>query len=795
MTQSPPRLAFAFSLGNALLCREASLPYAILNAQIDQKTAAASHEAIALQKAMEIVGAQVADHLFSIVSTLPSDARRQTLALKRKIFAFDPAADLPIVERLAAELALDLPAFLTWVGHARELAALWIATESGYADRQAERADAAIRAAFAEADFRNGLALTSQGMLDRFADLDRGGKKARHARLKLLNFVVRSANKSALLNRLARAALVTSDGFRTTTPHDEVRPSVERLRAAFERMPLSLRRYRLHGNIRWDGNVSAFLGSRALRIGAARNYVERIIQLSPAEANVVRNLPVARDFSGTDLLEALSASGVPAAEAQALVTRLTASGLLVLQSPSGLAETNAALAVEVNALDRPDIAEAIAALSAPRTDDTQRLIQRSRDFDAKLNNGVEEGARPQVGNDTNSLYEMAWRPFPVPDATISAVCERLDGDFFEALAGYLRPAPLYATLLANFIHRFGSGGRCTDLESWLGSVVLEGKGGTSHLLRGATLTGAVALTLYVALLKDADGQAHLHLQVVHSRGGWQLPRFAFGDSVSSHKLKMILASDLSAFAAPSRAISLMADSDILNIQANPPLFDSQLLCENQATGAFQPIRISNLSLCHNELSNMLEFEIDGQRVRPIYGGGMVPAPQLGMPYMLALIADPFRFQPFMPPLDPPRERSIMRVLPRYVGKVLVSRGLRWVPREYFDKALQQSGFARFIEINRLWSEHGFPERCYVCGLSSISKSSFYAAASKASESQWFDVRIDRCIAYLKELEAYDWVILFDDSNALNHAIDEPGCSGKVMSFCLEAYLPSVTAPF
>lgn len=789
------------SLSTAIIAREACLRYDVLEALIDDEIETAREKIARLQEDLATAGEPLVDHLFAIIPALPGPQRRKALALKRAIFGLKPNENLTKFDAIAKLLHLDEEQWQTWLELAQTFCEIWQLADQSFEDRMNAAVDQTIRQALSVDDFRNGLVLTSPGVLDRVPDLDRGGKKARHARNKLVNFVVRSANKSALLNRLARANLITANGFRTTEDCNEAKPSAELLRRFFSDLPDELTHYRFHGHVRWDGNVCLFCGSHSVRAGSPRRYVERVLNFSQGEADLLKELQKQSEFTKADVLEHLNGLGLSDDNAMQFLRRIYQAGLVTLTCPSGTARSNRDLASEIAELGHPEFAAQIKTLLLENSGDTDALLKRSRALLSSVSDPQSSPApaRASGASDISAgdvLYETAWRSFDVPAEAIDFVRETLNHDFFEQLANHIRPDPTYVSLLADFIHKFGEGGRCGDIDSWLSKVVIEGKGGQSPLLAGQSIEQSVQMTLFVSILdRGLSREPQLFLHAAHANAGWQMARFSYGENASSERLRQAVAQDICDTVSPATPVSLLADSDVLSIQANPPLFDDVIASENQSVGKRKVLRPSQFELQHDPHSNTINFMLGGRLVRPVYTGGMIPPAHRGLPYMLTKLSEPFSAMSFLPPLDPPECEEVTRIEARFVGPVMVARGLTWVPAKMLRETLELTGFERYVAIRKLWQEHGFSPRCYVGGLSVKTKSSFFSGGTKASETNWFDIRVDRCLAFLASIKDYDWVILFDDSNGLNQAIRAQGCSGKVMSFCLEAYLPKLKVAF
>ncbi|MGZ8284656.1 MAG: hypothetical protein ACXW27_02225 [Allosphingosinicella sp.] len=793
MADAPPdvRGKPGFRFGQTALVREAALSYGLLDRLISPAAESRLAEIREIDRELEPLAETLIAAVHAAIPGLDKQKRRQALALKRGMFCHRLDIDAALARTLLDELGCPPSISGRWVDGAERLGRILEAARTGFAEDQAGALDTMIREALSNEQFASGVAVTSPGVFARLPDLERGGKKSRHIRAKLLKFAVKATYKSAPLNRLAGLALMVGRDLVSREPLSEMRPNQEFLYARSAGYGAAGIRYRLNGSAEWAGGVCSFYGTKLTQIGTSRRSTNSHVRFPDALAAELKKLGPDDVVSVAGLRSLMLECGLSETDSARYERFMVAGGLLLPDAVDGLRLTNEELyrQLEEEGLDdeAAELRRLEAVLTDPAADGRQRQEAATRYSHVSGGPATNEG-----GDGAAAVYETLWQPSAVSAELLDEVRERRFPDFLARLPDYMVVAPLYGRLLRDFQRRFGAGGRCDNLLQWLRRVDLEGPPDAGMGGGGGEVTAPIGLTVYFSLLQPSAGApAGIQCQNIHSRIGWQLGRFAYGASEPARRLRESVCRDIEAFVAPARPVTLSADSDLVNIQSNPALFEPVIVAPNQSRPRRKAVSPEQISARHDPATNRIHLYLGDEEISPIYNGGMIPDPRFGVPYLMTVLSEPFRLKPFGPTPRAPEERIIHRVDPILIEGVLAARGYWWIPMEIVAPAFEASGFDRFMALRKLWREHGLDERAFVCGFSGAVDSAYARVRPKISQSRWFDVRVETCIEFLASILDHDWVLLQDCTNRVSLTLGESG-EGRVTSICTEVYYDEIS---
>jgi hypothetical protein len=789
------RLRFA----SAALVREAALPLAQLDRQICREHEAAIDDIFRLEAELNPLTERLTEILHAAIPKLDRDKRRKSLALRRAIFACEPPLDRAVARQLADQCNAPEQDFQRWLELAEQRKRLLDVSRTGFVQAQNSSIDELICAALAHEQFRHALRLTSPGVYQRISHLQGGEKKARQIRKKLLRFTVRAATSTAPLNGLATVSLVL-DGTRNCGGDVSViRPSQEVLRRIASARPCIQQHYRLNRTVAWADGICTFTGSREPAPASFRRYETRRLRLPPPVESTLKGMPVDEATPGELLIATLGSAGMPEEDMPRLVDLLVASGLLITGATDGLECDNAELADQLAAAALHELGGIVRRTPdnhAPSPPPAPQPCSRT-DSEPALGDWIVltealEKAQAPAGRKLNTAYATFWQSSPLPHAFLQRLYEGPLRDFLQHLPDrYVQVHPIYCRLLRDFLRRFGHGGTCLNLFDWLRKVDFgspdEATGGNPP---PRMLTAPLGATVYFDARTAAESGVEVHCENIYCHVGWQLGRFAFGNHESVRALRMAIKSDVTAFVAPAKPVTLSADADLANIQANPALFEPVIVTPGQMLPRRAAITSDKIVVKHDVETNRLLLYDGEQEIRPIYNGGLVPRPHFGVSFLTAVLAEPFQISGLSPPLEAPQRREVRRVPPHYIEGVIVAAGSWWIPAEALAPAIASTGFDRFIDLRRLWKTFGIEHRSWACGYRSDNDARFTFGRPQMSPPTWIDIRSDACIDALAALAAYDWIVLFD---ALSPEALGWADRGRVTSVCTEIYFDQVSS--
>ena len=794
------------------LSREACLPHALLDCLVPQAAEAGAQRILDEETRLLERGRPLADALYAVVPRVEGGIRRQVLALRRALHAGRPSTLTDIeLTAIADASGVDADTLRRWCADASTLTARCVSARNEYGKDAGRSLRDTLHGALASPAFVRALSLTSPGFFSQLRDIDGTTRKARHARRKLLNYVIRGAAKTVPLSQFATLGLLgQSDPQSWHDPVSDVRPSQELIFARAEQIAHEDRLFRLNSTLRWSGDVCTFIGNRAFHRSTPRRLAILRHRFDPSVAAVVRTLPSGVGIRGSDVLARLEAAGCGTDDARATVRVLLVTGVLRREAaPDGYARNGRELAAQVRASGLEPLAAVVDGLyeeGCARGFATAAPAERRQTVTRLLRASVAGGADASseaAGNaydERNLVFETLWGRPALSPRHLDALRWRLLPALADGLRGTIRVSTAYRTLLGHFIRNFGKGGVCPNLLDWLVRVAELSPGGFGFE-EDAEVRASLSLTVYLTMVDGrpgdtASGSLHAACQTIHPWGLWQTGRFTYGCSRPARLLRRRLRRYLYRTRHPREPVSFLPDADIMNLQANSPLtrrvLDWPTQSRHAGTAFVDP---STISVRHCVETNTFGlFDAAGAEIALVYGGGLVPSPTMTAGSLMVALANPFEVPPLAPVLAAPGKPEVVAVPRKYLGDLVVARAYWWVPSPVLREAAEASGFDRYLALRRIWRRLQLPDRSFISGFTSGRQSgSFWDAPPRVSRSSWFDARVESCLEELPAVLSHDWVILQEAFPSGSEIVSWRQTEVRANSVCAEAFLPRVTA--
>ncbi len=792
------------------LLRFATLPVDMLTAMRPHRTLDAIEASFAAEGIMRQYAEKLAESLFALVGRTAPEAkalRRAALQLKREIHGLQPTAlSAERIDDVLGALEPDDSAAAAmlrgWIAAQSARRALDNASEQSLREELQTVLRPALRAPLANPLFRRALAMAS-AEIARHAE--RGDELPRKERPDQF--------ERSLLSYFSRAAVKTSpfSSFMSTTALSVSNRPTGPLR--LKRL-VHLCRTRLNRGViaRLHRASQASLAATSLplranvtlkQIGASRfrslsdrplallgrpwrQQATATFQLHPSLSGPLTSVEGVR--GPEEWRTIFKAAGVPADRAETLPAQLLERGLLVPPSltdaydprpeaallahlqPSagkGSDEAHAALAGMMEACvrlaedDGPEHRHA-ATVARIRELETEALAALSPSTPEPFQNVVLDdcwstGAGGALGADQ-----------------LSAVRDL--GDFLSTQIGI---SPVYLNLRDSFVARFGEGGRCEDVldflidaQPGLVKAVEYGAISESGPIPPAPAGTRLPVTVQLQLLKG-EGMPRAVVNKVYEGPAWLAARFGFGPTREHALLRCGIHDWIGTLAGGAEPVDLAVNGDCNDLQAHPRLTPSVLRWPGEPHHGGDAVDLDGLQLVHDEASGLLRLKRpSGAEIALFYLGATLPSPTWGVPYALALLAQPYQLmRPAFRPAGEEEEAQDVQFVPRMeAGAVILKRATWWVRTEWLRRAwFGERGAARLRAVRRGRAEHGMPETLFARRPSQAQGAAINSGALDAQRKPlWVDSANPFCLDLLERLaDGVEWL-------SLTEALPGPG---------------------
>ena len=676
------------------LLRIAALPLGVLDAVAPPEIAAAIDAAVTAAETMESLRVDLEGALHDMVPLLGRACRGDAITLRRNIHnGLLPTKGAWWGEGLNETTRQKLNSWQQAAIHHRDglARAEQLVTQEGQGGCRARLQDVAQTK-----QFRHAVALASPDLLDA---IDR--RWSPRTERALLTYLMRAAAKTSPFGAFMRHHVVALDGQAALRFGEIVtrRGDDRGLVSSLHRAALGCcgdaahARLRRNQTLHFDGVHATglvtelqWLVGRAWR---AERYA-RFRMLPP----VWRALGQLSDsFSLTDLWSALKGEGVGTAQICSVAERLLQAGVVEV-SPLCDAHEERPLQVYLRTLEGC-ASESASVLRLALTETSENPAAFGRAWSA-----VSPAPPPRLQIVPEDAVVTAGGSM---SAEVAALVHEL--------ACQLRPRLRYrvetARLIANFVERFGHGGRCDSVLKFFVDVFPAVVGQPWEQPAPANVPRHVRIPMS-ALVQVADSR--LVINRVYSGAAWLAGRYATRDDPPG-VLRALLENWLAHVAAPYEPVCFVFSGDCNPLQAVPRLTARTIRWPGEA--AREPcIDLASLAIVHEHASNsLLLVDGDGRRIIPFYLGGTFPTAASGPKFLLTTLASPFIFVP--PSSFPPPGEDVRHVPAVEHRNIVWQREMWWMSTDRLRALwLAERGARRLYHTARDRRALGMPPVVY-----------------------------------------------------------------------------------
>ncbi len=734
----------SWRLASHALLRFATLPPGLLAAMRPTQTLAAIDAALAAEATLAALAPLVTDGLFQLVGQLPADdrqRRRAALQLKREVFAgIATRLDAPTLHALTTALAETAPA-------AADALQAWLAAQAAQqaADQDAgallateieSTVRAGLRAPLADPLFRRALAMASPDMAAQAARAvsQPTGLHADQFERSLLSYLIRATAKTSPFSSFMATSVAALNGgahgppvldgiaFRFRTRIN--RGLLARIQAvARQHLPDDAVLLRANPTLRAAGpGRYRVLADRPLAL-LGRPWRQQGVATFQLQATLAEALATHAALGAAGWRDRFIAAGISAERAATLPRQLLDRGLLCCDPLTDAHDPDPAAALE----------HWLASTGSPLAANVREMaaqcsqIARADSDAAALPAGIAALRSAAVaalgstgGPAADGLHNMVLDDCWAEPAPVALGHDQLPG--LDALAGFLGEqiglSPIYARLRDLFVARFGSGGRCTDVLDFLiaalpalGDAVEYGARHADTPVQPAPAGARLPVTVQLQRLRE-HGTEKIVVNKVFEGPGWLAARFGFGPEPGQQFLRGSLVEWLNMIADGREAVDVTVSGDCNDLQAHPRLLARSLRhgTDIGASDDGHGIDLTSLVLVHDTHTGLLMPQhADGRPIALFYLGATLPSPTWGVPYGLALLAQPYQLM--RPPFQPgDAAADDIRLVPRTeIGQAILKRATWWVRTAFLARHwFAPRGAERLKAVRRSCRAQGLP---------------------------------------------------------------------------------------
>ncbi|MPZ50649.1 MAG: hypothetical protein GEU75_15355 [Dehalococcoidia bacterium] len=801
----PERNESSVRIAPFALLRVAAVPYERLTALTPPRTTALVNEALAADAAMEAQREALEDLLYDAVPRIDdAKLRGAAVELRRDVHnGRRPAIGEPQRTALLAHMGrAEQEPLRAWFDAQRRYEASLARGRDALADETRTHLRCGLRELTQEIGFSQGLALSSPDLIDeleREAVRPQKGMAASSLDRSLLSYAARAAAKTSPFSTFMHVAPVEIrlDGPATVPDVDRATSAtrVELNRGILTRLyALARARSGDHGagtvrvnptlRLLGDGQVEALIGEYTAISGRAwrQDRVARF-RFHPAVSAIIVE-QAGRECSRSDLIARLAGVGLTEEQARDLLARLLERGLLTVPAIVDAFDAHPEAEIFGALADRPaagiapvstpvgEITRSAAALAEADGPTRRRLIADIRRREAE--------AFAIVGNSPTGYQDVVLEDGWLAGAQ-GAIGEPL-AELIVQLGAELRSrvelAPDYPRLRDAFVHRYGSGGRCSSLMTFLMDAglgllrslraeppALDGGDGSASFAPDRISVGVTALVQIAAqdAAAAARGEALVVVNRVYDGVGWLAARHAVGDEPEKAALADQLRRWIVDAVYPREPVDLLFNGECNNLQAHPRLTSRVLVWPTEPIRPETPglLPVDEIALRHNERTNLIELvDSEGMPISPMYLGCVQPLPTWGLAYLLVRLAQPYQIR--RPLLTPPDDPSVdIDFRPRVVNeRIVLGRATWWIRSRWLRSAwFAESGIRRLVRVAASRGTQGLPEVFFAQAYLPLSFDRTDLPAD-VRKPLWVDTRNPFCLDLLERvLDRGEWVIV------------------------------------
>ena len=369
------------------------------------------------------------------------------------------------------------------------------------------------------------------------------------------------------------------------------------------------------------------------------------------------------------------------------------------------------------------------------------------------------------------------------------------------VANKLTVSAEYCWLRDLFLEKFGPGGRCYDTLAFLTQAAAafptEGapRPPTFDPLGDLDLSGfivPISFHLQIAakgLSAMASADPVIVVNAVYPRGVWQLSRYTVFDDAdalvtqSAHWLRVC--------AGEEEPVALVFGAAGVTLQNHGHLTKRMIDLTRPYSNA-DWLSGADIVVAHDPANGRLVCEDRaGQRLRPFYLGGALPALHFGPTYFLNVIGEPISLRP--PParmvLSQGTQTEMLRHQPRVTeGGCILLRATWWIKSRHLAAELGNADFGTVaFRLHEYFEREGIPLESFVFGQTQDMWRVYSGATERFRKPMWCDLRNAWSLRRLiRIMEAMDYIVVREALPGLDDAILQIKGHPHVSEFHIEA---------
>jgi hypothetical protein len=744
---------------------------------------------------MEGLRARLEDSLYALVPRLEAGERRLVLELRRTIHGAGNASHAHGAVQLALTRlsATDRQLLVEWLEASATATEQADGAEKAYAEEGPSHVRKRLHQIAQDEDFRRAIATASPDLFARLRQWAPSADAASATKIErsLLSYLMRAAAKTSPFSTLMHHAVLEVDPSSEEVLRDPD-PRTRRSRTYLSRSVLLLLwRQALGccgdlGHAQLSLNPSLRTGGEDRVEGLACTYDVYVHKLWRSERRIAFRIrePIraglerlASPFAWKDLLECLANCGMDEPRARTFAGNLLKADVVRLAPPThGHDPSPEKVYVGPGARDcdtpqagrvRATVEELTRLAAGAASADAEGRFALGRQAKRVLAESLDDPGNRPLSKDLDIVLEDAF--FDDRPARIGRPLTGLLGEITRVVRPLIGLRTSYTRLRDFFVSRFGAGGECADVRTFLQSAsaeLLSPSSGEWPWWREVVPIDpalAVPFTVFVqfagseAKTLSAGKALAVVNQVYTGCGGWVAARYTFGQDLGASRLRDALRQWMRRTADPREPVDVLLSGECSDLQAHAPLTERVLQWPTEPVPDGRVIAVEDTVLRHDPRSGELELRAraDDVALAPMYLGAALAGPHMGSVFWLTVIADRFGlafsgddwWAPHSDTDVVPQARSVQ-------GRVVLRRAAWWIKTERMRRVwYRRGGASRLGDVLDDCQQYGIPRFVFV-------RPSLASAAGAADGHKpiWVDMRNPICLELLHGLvKRHDWV--------------------------------------
>jgi hypothetical protein len=340
----------------------------------------------------------------------------------------------------------------------------------------------------------------------------------------------------------------------------------------------------------------------------------------------------------------------------------------------------------------------------------------------------------------------------------------------------------YIRLRNAFVDRFGEGGVCIDISSFLSDTtdhVIE-IFGMANRAEGMDAVRAepgsrLGVTAHIQIsapdAQGAQGGSSSEPLVVVNRVyegiGWLSARFACGHLPENAMVRRRLEEWIQHVYSPREPVDFLINADCNDLQAHPRLTKRTFAWPGEPLRlpAGEVVDAAQLVIRHDPLTGLLDlFDQDRRPIALVYLGSVLPTFAWGVPYVVWVLSHPFKIR--RPAMSPSLEASAEDVIrqPRLTqGNVVLRRATWWIRSSYLKEHwFSKGGLSQLMGVARHAEKWQIPHTFFSQRMLLPPKSAVVPASVLDSSPKpiWVDRRSPFSLCLMEQMTAQsEWLVV------------------------------------